>query len=676
MKRQRLLVAVFASMTLAGWSGDTEIIMESYPDGYNSQGFTQPQGKWSESATKSKVAGLKATKSVFNSADADPATARFTPQIPVAGKYEVFITYPSQGNASDVKYTVVSADGTKEITLTQNGRQEGHVPPANDWHSLGVFTFNAGSGGYVEISDPLTGAKPLANEPNARIYADAVKFVPQGITLPADYVNTVGGSSSPATTVAESSPLPTLPAVTAPSGGLPELPTGTPVTVAAATTPATTPAATAGVAALPNLPAPATTTPAAGTVSALPTLPGAAATPGATLPDLPGAAAPAPGLPSLPTATADAASGLPALPAATADAGAGLPALPAATAGAAAGLPALPAATPAADAAAALPGLPAAPTPATPDAGLPDLPAATTAAVAQATPIPTPDLPSLAPVTPTPQRSAPSPSDTPVGGAPTGLPGGALSNLPPMPGPGMPPLPTGPVPAPVLASPSTAAFSPSAPAGLPPVPGAAPAPAAATASPRPESMSITQYNPSNLQWMYDFGAALNTARAQNKKVMIFFTAVGNQTSQVYETQYFMDPSVRQALNNYVLVKVDFPKNTRLGYSLGIFGAGIIVVTDGTGNVTSRIEQIPATPMDLIRLMAQAKLPSASPTPGATTGATGATTATGSTTAPAAPAAMPPVPGAPATPTLPGQAPAAPALPSLPGQAPVAPTPVV
>jgi hypothetical protein len=143
--------------------------------------------------------------------------------------------------------------------------------------------------------------------------------------------------------------------------------------------------------------------------------------------------------------------------------------------------------------------------------------------------------------------------------------------------------------------------------------------------------SISEYNPANLQWMYDFGAALNTARAQNKKVLVFFTAEGNKAAHTYETEYFTHPTVRQALNNYVLVKVDFPKNTRLGYSLGIFGAGIIVVADKTGDVTTRIEQLPSTPVDLLQQMANVKTTRPTPTAGAggTTGT--ADTAAGTTT---------------------------------------------
>ncbi len=589
MIKHRLLVAVFAGIALAGWSQGNEIIVESYSDGHNSQSFSSVQGKWTESIGKSTAPGLTATKAVYNDADAEAAVARFTPDIATAGKYEVFITYPVQGNATDIKYSVLSADGSKEIVLTQNGRDLSHEPLADKWHSLGVFNFTAGISGYVEVSDPLTGEHPLPNEPNARIYADAVKFVPADGAAPVVTSDAApaAGNVTPAIT-APVEQLPTLPAMTEQVAATP---TATPADMPGlpAVQAAVKPDVVTDTTALPSLPP---VTPQAPPVAQLPTLP--AATPGA-----------AQGLPVLP-ATDTAA--LPSLPAAAPQTGpvGQLPTLPAATPGSAQALPVLPA-TDSASAQTALPDLPSAPAPEASAGALPELPSAQETAVAtpapmvtaQATPYPVPDLPSLAPVTPTPERTMPSPADTPIPGAPTSMPGGALSNLPPAP-----------------AMPSTTDFAMPTPFVAPPA-GSIPTPAAATTpAVFGPNTSITQYNPANLQWMYDYGAALNTARAQNKKVMVFFTAAGNKAANTYETVYFVDPSVRQALDSYVLIKVDFPKNTRLGYSLGIFGAGIIVVTNSAGDVTARITQLPSTPLDLVKQMAGEKQAPATATPAA------------------------------------------------------------
>lgn len=103
-----------------------------------------------------------------------------------------------------------------------------------------------------------------------------------------------------------------------------------------------------------------------------------------------------------------------------------------------------------------------------------------------------------------------------------------------------------------------------------------------------------------LQWNYDFGAATNTARALGRNILVFFTAQGNRAVAQYESRYFTDPAVRALLDNYVLVKVDFPRTTQLGYQLGIYGAGMIAVTDPTGTKLGSILRIPATPEDFIK----------------------------------------------------------------------------
>ena len=138
-------MTAFACLAMVGWSQD--IIIESYSDGKNSNDFSSVEGKWNESTGKSTAAGLTATKSVYNDADTAPGVARFTPDIPAAGQYEVFLTYPIQGNATGVKYTVVSADGSKDISLTQNGRDYGHQPKANTWYSLEPTSLTPGKTG-------------------------------------------------------------------------------------------------------------------------------------------------------------------------------------------------------------------------------------------------------------------------------------------------------------------------------------------------------------------------------------------------------------------------------------------------------------------------------------------------------------------------------------------------
>jgi hypothetical protein len=91
------------------------------------------------------------------------ARAYWKPDLPQAGKYEVFVWYgqdPTGSHATGAPYIVHHSEGTTKVPvdLTANMGQ---------WNSLGVFTFDAGQSGYVEAT----------NETGLNVNADAVKFV-------------------------------------------------------------------------------------------------------------------------------------------------------------------------------------------------------------------------------------------------------------------------------------------------------------------------------------------------------------------------------------------------------------------------------------------------------------------------------------------------------------------
>lgn len=495
-----------AAATLAATNaiaGDTEVIVESGADGYNAADFQKPSGKWSDSVAKSTAPGLRAGKSAFAAIDTTADAARFAPKLPAAGKYRVSVTYPKSGNAAGVVYRVVSKGGTKEIIQDQEGIST--TSTANSWIDLGVFDFDAGKAGYVEVCDPATGRKATDKEPNARVYADAVKFVPEGMSLPADYANVIAvapTSDLAAATAGAGSALPNLaaavsgsgapaPATSAANSGLPSL-------SAALSSPAAAPAiASAPVSSVPSQ------------VSAVPELPPLAALPPADA-GMPALAAPAPAtLPSLSAAAA-----------------------PAAT---------------------------AAPTP------LPAIPAGT--------------LPSLASA-----AAMPEPSTSPAPGSLPSL--SAVASVTPS-APSMPPL-------------STASATQSAETSLPPLTGpvsapdpAPPAPAATPAKPGPEDGSIT--------WDYDYSLALGAARASGRNVLVFVTAPRNKTGAAYEAKFFKDPAVRAVMDKFVLVKVDFTRNSESAYGLRVYKPGAIAVTDAGGDrIGEPILSIPATPEDLAK----------------------------------------------------------------------------
>ncbi|WP_438479296.1 golvesin C-terminal-like domain-containing protein [Oleiharenicola lentus] len=90
-------------------------------------------------------------------------SARFTPTL-VAGNYEVFARWSANVNrANNTPIDVIHAGGTSTFSVNQELNN-------GTWVSLGVFTFNAGTGGSVLIRN--AGA-------NGYVIADAVQFIPQ-----------------------------------------------------------------------------------------------------------------------------------------------------------------------------------------------------------------------------------------------------------------------------------------------------------------------------------------------------------------------------------------------------------------------------------------------------------------------------------------------------------------
>ncbi|MBX7244040.1 MAG: hypothetical protein K1X53_00995 [Candidatus Sumerlaeaceae bacterium] len=653
MKKRVLgTVAAFLLVPLFALGQAKEIVVESSSDGYNSQWFKTTEGNWLESAAKSTALGVAASKSVFKSSDGKPGAAVFSPEIPVAGKYEVFVTYPKSGNAAGVVYTVKSAEGEKKVVQDQNGRVENTQHPSDKWLSLGTYQFAQGAGGSVEIRDPATGKKANEKEPSGRTYADAVKFVPQGMALPADFANKVVSPSTAAPALASNAapavplapglpPLP--PSSTSPSvGALPSLPPSTGAAPAAPGLPSLS-AAAAPVAApqkpgMPSLASAVETNPPAKNEAEVkerlkllnanldaqaamfgnkPTAAGAGAVPLPGLPGLPGASQP-------PTAGT-----LPALPpAASAPSGAG-------TAGT---LPELPTAGAAPAEAAAAPALPA-----LPPMGAP------TGAPGSAQPLP--GLPNLGGAPPV---AAPLPPELPKANAAGGL----------QPLPSQPPAMPGAASLPTMEAPSSMA---------PPV-----------TAPRASSTGSTPAPADGLPWNYDIGMSQQAAGGANKNILILFTAPGNRMVEKYEKEYFSSPAVRALFDKFVLLRVDFKQNTKFAYRSNVYGAGMISVMNSIAEPLLTLNTIPMTPEDLVKQLesvvqvgaAAHPLPTATPSasskesPASTTDQAAKPDDSGMMQPP--PGGLPPAGGPGAVPALPmltptaGGAPGAvPSLPALP-----------
>ena len=98
--------------------------------------------------------------------DRGKQSARYVPDLPQAGKYEVRLSYsPSSNRATNVPVTVVHADGKTVVKVNQR-----KAPPVEGaFVSLGVFRFEKGKAGHVEISN---------QDVDGHVIIDAVQWLP------------------------------------------------------------------------------------------------------------------------------------------------------------------------------------------------------------------------------------------------------------------------------------------------------------------------------------------------------------------------------------------------------------------------------------------------------------------------------------------------------------------
>jgi arylsulfatase A-like enzyme len=98
--------------------------------------------------------------------------ARYTPDLPRAGRYEVRLSYsPNPNRATNVPVTIVHADGKTTVHVNQR------KPPTLEqaFVSLGTFRFEKGKAGRVEIGN---------RDVDGYVIADAVQWVPVGSSEP------------------------------------------------------------------------------------------------------------------------------------------------------------------------------------------------------------------------------------------------------------------------------------------------------------------------------------------------------------------------------------------------------------------------------------------------------------------------------------------------------------
>jgi hypothetical protein len=96
-------------------------------------------------------------------------SATFTPKLPKAGEYEVYVSYTAtKGRSTNTPVTIRHADGEKTVLVNQEEK------PKLDglFRSMGKYRFEAGAAGSVTISNKDT---------TGYVIVDAVRFVPVGV---------------------------------------------------------------------------------------------------------------------------------------------------------------------------------------------------------------------------------------------------------------------------------------------------------------------------------------------------------------------------------------------------------------------------------------------------------------------------------------------------------------
>jgi len=93
-------------------------------------------------------------------------SARFTPTLPAAGRYQVAVSYNANGNrATNVPVTIHHGGGETKVFVNQKLAPQGEAP----FHVVGTFEFAAGRASWVEIANEGT---------DGYVIVDAVRWLP------------------------------------------------------------------------------------------------------------------------------------------------------------------------------------------------------------------------------------------------------------------------------------------------------------------------------------------------------------------------------------------------------------------------------------------------------------------------------------------------------------------
>lgn len=168
--------------TTMGYSGSDAggpIIVDNADSGFTTTGTWATTGttalNYGHYGTTYRRASVAATQN---------ATARFTPTLS-AGLHDVYSWHSSESDpyltTSAATYRVRYKTSTATVTVDQRLNKAG-------WHYLGRYDFNAGTAGYVEISNAAT--------TGTYVTADAIKFQPVTSSTPAPLASLIIDNSA------------------------------------------------------------------------------------------------------------------------------------------------------------------------------------------------------------------------------------------------------------------------------------------------------------------------------------------------------------------------------------------------------------------------------------------------------------------------------------------------
>ena len=118
-------------------------------------------------------------------------------------------------------------------------------------------------------------------------------------------------------------------------------------------------------------------------------------------------------------------------------------------------------------------------------------------------------------------------------------------------------------------------------------------PATAGASPAAGTGTTAESKPAEpIKWLSEISQAAVAAKAQNKKIFVFFASADASNSQFMEKSILTDAKVNPTIQkNYVAVKIDLKEQAEMAQKLGVFRGATIVLYNSDGSAIKKLDSI-------------------------------------------------------------------------------------